>query len=160
MTDDRKRYEKRYEKLMAREDVYSLDVPIFPGREDSSAFPLTYTDSGDEGDRPTLVVIPGGPGFASVLPYAYYRPRIVRAGFRVVMVEHRGVGLSRHDAEGNDLPVESMWAEYAARDLLAVLDHLGLERGVAARYILPRLPGATHRGTRSRTGWRACSWTP
>ena len=130
MPSDRhhKRYEKRRRKLMAREDVYSLDVPIFPGREDSPAFPLTYTDSGDEGDKPTLVVIPGGPGFASVLPYAYHRPRIARAGFRAVMVEHRGVGLSRHDAEGNDLPVESMWAEYAARDLLAVLDHLGLER--------------------------------
>ena len=128
MPDDRKRYEKRREKLTAREDVYSLDVPIFPGREDSPAFPLTYTDSGDEGDRPTLVVIPGGPGFASVLPYAYYRPRIARAGFRVVMVEHRGVGLSRQDAEGNDLPVEAMWSEYAARDILAVLDHLGVEK--------------------------------
>ncbi len=128
MPDDRKRYEKRREKLMAREDVYSLDVPIFPGREDGPAFPLTYTDSGNEGDRPTLVVIPGGPGFASVLPYAYYRPRIARAGFRVIMVEHRGVGLSRRDAEGDDLPVEAMWSEYAARDILAVLDHLGVEK--------------------------------
>lgn len=126
MPDDRDR--KRRRKLMAQGDVYSVDVPIFPDREDRPTFPLTYTDSGAQGDGPTLVVIPGGPGFASVLPYAYYRPRIARAGFRVVMVEHRGVGLSRYDADGEDLPVEAMWAEYAARDILAVLDHLGIEK--------------------------------
>ena len=128
MPSDRhyKSYEKRRRKLMAREDVYALDIPVFPDREDSPAFPLTYTDSGARRDEPALVVIPGGPGFASILPYAYYRPRIARAGFRVIMVEHRGVGLSRRDAEGDDLPVEAMWAEYAARDILAVLDHLGV----------------------------------
>lgn len=130
MPSDRhyKSYEKRRRKLMAREDVYALDIPVFPDREDSPAFPLTYTDSGARRDEPALVVIPGGPGFASILPYAYYRPRIARAGFRVIMVEHRGVGLSRHDAEGNDLPVEAMWSEYAARDILAVLDHIGVKK--------------------------------
>lgn len=61
-----------------------------------------------------------------MVPYAYYRPRIARAGFRVVMVEHRGVGLSRLDAQGDDLPVDAMRTEYAARDILAVLDHLGI----------------------------------
>lgn len=74
------------------------------------------------------MVIPGGPGFASVMPYVFYRPRIAGTGFRVVMVEHRGVGLSRHDAGGEDLPVDAMRAEYAARDTLAVLDRLGVER--------------------------------
>ena len=128
MSDGRKRYESRRRKLLARKDVYTVNIPVFPDREDSPTFPLTYTDSGDREGTPTLVVIPGGPGFASVLPYAYYRPRIARAGFRVVMVEHRGVGLSRHDAGGNDLPAEAIRAGYAARDILAVLNHLGIEK--------------------------------
>ena len=123
----------RRSKLLKRKDVRTTEVPLFHDRPDGPTFPLAFTDSkgvsgdAEEDGRPTLVVIPGGPGFASIVPYAYYRPRVARAGFRVVMVEHRGVGLSRHDADGNDLPVEAMWAGYAARDVLAVLDHLGID---------------------------------
>ena len=120
--------ESRRRKLLRMKDVWTLEVPVFPDRGGGPTFPLAYTDSGAKGDEPTLVVIPGGPGFASVLPYSYYRPRIARAGFRVVMAEHRGVGLSRRDADGEDLPVDSMRAEYAARDVVAVLDRLGVEK--------------------------------
>lgn len=116
--------ESRRKKMLRMKDVRTLGAPVFPDRDGSPTFTLTYTDSGTEDGKPVLVVIPGGPGFASVVPYAFYRPRIARAGFRVVMVEHRGMGLSRHDAEGEDLPVDAMRAEYAARDVLAVLDHL------------------------------------
>lgn len=118
----------RRRKLLRWKDVGTLDAPVFPDRDGGPGFPLAYTDSGAREGAPTLVVIPGGPGFASVLPYALYRPRIARAGFRVVMVEHRGVGLSRQDAEGEDLPLDAMRAEYAARDVLAVLNHLGVEK--------------------------------
>jgi proline iminopeptidase len=121
--------ESRRKKLLRRKDVRTVGVPVFPDRDGGPNFPLAYTDTGaQEEGRPTLVVIPGGPGFASVAPYAFYRPRIARAGFHVVMVEHRGVGLSRYDAEGEDLPVEAMRAEYAAHDVLAVLDHLGVAK--------------------------------
>lgn len=125
--------ESRRRKLLQGKDVRTVEAPVFPGSETGSTFPLAYTDSrakpgAQGGNDPTLVVIPGGPGFASIVPYAYYRPRIERAGFRVVMVEHRGVGLSRQDADGEDLPMEAMRVEYAARDVLAVLDHLGVER--------------------------------
>ena len=114
--------EERRRKLLEGEDVQTLGAPIFPDRDGGPTFPLAYTDSG--GGGPALVVLPGGPGFASVAPYAPIRPRIARAGFRVVMVEHRGVGLSRRDGRGKDLPAEAMRVEYAARDVLAVLDHL------------------------------------
>lgn len=119
--------ESRRGKLLRMKDVRTLEAPVFPDRGDNPTFPLYYTDSGAKDDEPTLVVIPGGPGFASVVPYVFYRPRIAGAGFRVVMVEHRGVGLSRHNADGEDLPVDAMRAEYAARDVLAVLDRLGVE---------------------------------
>ena len=114
--------------LAEKESVRALAVPVFPDRDDGPTFPLAYTDSGADAERPVLVVLPGGPGFASVAPYARIRPRIVRAGFRVVMVEHRGVGLSRRDGRGRDLPVEAMRVEYAARDVVAVLKHLRVEK--------------------------------
>jgi proline iminopeptidase len=120
--------ESRRRKLLRLKDVRTLTSPVFPDRDGGPTFPLAYTDSDELDGRPTLVVIPGGPGLASVVPYAFYRPRIARAGFRVVMVEHRGVGLSRRDAEGEDLPVEAMWAHYTMRDVLAILDHLGIEK--------------------------------
>lgn len=116
---------KKFRKLLEAPDVFAVDAPIFPDRsEESPTFPLAFTHSGAGEGRPVLVVIPGGPGFASVVPYAMVRPRAVAAGFEVVMVEHRGVGLSRKGFDGEDLPMEAMRVEYAARD---VLDHLGIE---------------------------------
>lgn len=119
--------EDRRKKLAEKEGVRTLTVPVFPDHDDGPTFPLAYTGSGTDGERPVLVVLPGGPGLASVAPYALIRRRAVHAGFGVVMVEHRGVGLSRHDARGRDLPVDAMRVEYAARDILAVLDHLGVK---------------------------------
>jgi len=46
------------------------------------------------------------------------------------MVEHRGVGLSRRDAQGRDLPLEAVTVEEAADDLAAVLDHAGVRSAV------------------------------
>ena len=120
--------EYRGRRLAEKENVRTLEVPVFPDRDGGPTFSLAYTDSGADGERPVLVVLPGGPGFASVAPYSSLRPRIACAGFRVVMVEHRGVGLSRHDGRGRDLPMEAMRAEYAARDLVAVLEHLRVEK--------------------------------
>ena len=46
------------------------------------------------------------------------------------MVEHRGVGLSRTDEHGRDLPREAVTVEAAADDLAAVLDHAGIQQAV------------------------------
>lgn len=119
---------KKFRKFLEAPDVFAVDAPIFPDRgEESPTFPLAFTHSGAGEGRPVLVVIPGGPGFASVVPYAMVRPKAVAAGFEVVMVEHRGVGLSRKGFDGEDLPMEAMRVEYAARDIARVLDHLGVE---------------------------------
>ncbi len=118
----------KFKKLLEAPEVFAVDTPVYPGRDGSPTFPLAFTHSGAGEDRPVLVIIPGGPGFASIVPYATIRPKAVTAGFEVVMVEHRGVGLSRKDAAGEDLPVGAMRVEYVARDLRTVLDHLGIDR--------------------------------
>lgn len=92
-------------------------------------FDLAYIREGTPGGTP-LLLIPGGPGMASVLPYRGLRRAAVRRGFEVVMVEHRGVGLSRTDRSGADLPMASMTVAAVVGDLVAVLDDCGWDRAV------------------------------
>ncbi|MEZ0164842.1 alpha/beta fold hydrolase [Kineococcus sp. LSe6-4] len=106
-------------------DGGTLDRPLAGG----GSFPLTWVRSGPAQDAPVLFV-PGGPGMASVLPYARLRATAAAHGVGAVMVEHRGVGLSRHDGAGQDLDPAEVTVQAAADDLAAVLDHLGIERVV------------------------------
>lgn len=97
------------------------------GQRGGRSFQLTYVRTGPRTDTPVLV-IPGGPGLASVLPYKALRSSATRRGLDVIMVEHRGVGLSRQDEEGDDLRVGDITAWAAADDLVAVLDAEGVQR--------------------------------
>src|SRR5690625_1300550 len=75
-----------------------------------------------------VLVSPGGPGTASVLPFDPLRRSLAARGLDVLMMEHRGVGLSRLDAEGHDLPREAMRVREVVADLVAVLDHARVDR--------------------------------
>lgn len=88
------------------------------------ALDLRYVRSGPVTEEPVLV-IPGGLGLASVPPYAGLRARTSRIGVDVLMVEHRGVGLSRRDTDGKDLLPEDLTVDAVVDDLLAVLDAFG-----------------------------------
>lgn len=85
-------------------------------------FNLAYVRSGPRSETP-VVIIPGGPGLASVLPYGSVRRQAAADGIDVIMVEHRGVGLSRSDISGADLPHSAMWIDLVLDDIAAVLDH-------------------------------------
>ncbi|MGC4943261.1 alpha/beta fold hydrolase [Kribbella sp. DT2] len=86
--------------------------------------------SADSGDRLAVLVIPGGPGLASVLPYRGLRAKAARLGTDLLMVEHRGVGLSRTDDDGADLPREAMTVDDVVDDLAAVLEAEGIDQVV------------------------------
>lgn len=94
-------------------------------------FELHYVRTGPGAPGvPPIVMVPGGPGMASVLPYRSVRRRAAARGLEVLMVEHRGVGLSRRDSDGADLPVERVTVQAAADDVAAVLDDAGVDRAV------------------------------
>lgn len=97
-----------------------------PATDSAPAFDLAYIRSGPPSATPVLV-IPGGPGLASVLPYRGLRRRAAARGRDVIMVEHRGVGLSRADLAGRALPCSAMRVTAAIDDLAAVLDHEGVD---------------------------------
>ncbi|MCZ2828347.1 alpha/beta fold hydrolase [Modestobacter sp. VKM Ac-2986] len=115
-------------RLDADPRVHRVRRPVAPDRP-GQTFELAYVREGPAGDQP-LLVLPGGPGLASVLPYAAFRDEAARRGIDVVMVEHRGVGLSRTDDEGRDLPPEAFTIEQVVADLAAVLDDCGASRAV------------------------------
>ncbi|WZH38617.1 MAG: alpha/beta fold hydrolase [Microbacterium enclense] len=100
-----------------------------PATEETPAFDLTYVRSGPRGATPVLV-IPGGPGLASVLPYRGLRRWAARGGLDLIMVEHRGVGRSRTDLDGRPLPPAAMRVTAVLDDLAAVLDAEGIDRAV------------------------------
>ncbi|MBS1907376.1 MAG: alpha/beta fold hydrolase [Actinobacteria bacterium] len=91
------------------------------------AFDLAYVRSGPRSETP-IVVIPGGPGLGSVLPYRRFRREATRRGLDVIMMEHRGVGLSRADVDGHSLPLSAMRMVDVVDDLAAVLDREGVRR--------------------------------
>ncbi|TCK46464.1 pimeloyl-ACP methyl ester carboxylesterase [Leucobacter luti] len=89
------------------------------------AFDLAYVRIGPRSQRPGLlpaVVIPGGPGLGSVLPYGTLRRLAATRGLDLIMVEHRGVGLSRRDISGHDLPLPALRVDEVADDIAAVLE--------------------------------------
>ena len=149
--------------LLLRGDVMTVLREV--SAEDPRLFPLRYARRTPRHPRPVdvaareqagvappavpLLVLPDGPGRASVLPYDRLRRGLSARGVDVIMMEHRGVGLSRQDGAGADLPRHAMRLPEVLADVLAVLDHARLERvavygagygGYAAR--LRRLVGS------------------
>ncbi|MBJ7384446.1 MAG: alpha/beta fold hydrolase [Mycolicibacterium sp.] len=124
MTMNAKR-RRAHDKLAALPGVRSVRRPVGDGRE----FDLFYVRTGPPSEHP-LLVVPGGPGAASVALYRGTRRRFAEAGLDVIMVEHRGVGLSRHDDAGADLPPGSLVIDAVVDDLAAVLDDAGVSSAV------------------------------
>jgi proline iminopeptidase len=108
-------------------DGHRVRRPVTPGG--TAEFDLTYLRTGPRGGTPILV-LPGGPGVASVLPYQGLRRRAAARGLDVIMVEHRGIGLSRRDDAGRDLPFGAVTVEQVVADLAAVLDDAGVDRAL------------------------------
>lgn len=98
-----------------------------PATATAPAFDLAYARTGPRTATP-IVVIPGGPGLGSVLPYRRFRRRASARGLDVIMMEHRGVGLSRADLGGRSLPLSAMRIIDVVDDLAAVLEAEGVHR--------------------------------
>jgi pimeloyl-ACP methyl ester carboxylesterase len=119
---------KAHDRLAALPGVSSVRRPIRSGG-DGDEFDLFYVRTGRNSAHP-LVIIPGGPGAASIARYRGVRRRASAAGLDVIMVEHRGVGMSRHDDSGADLPPDALTIEAAVDDIAAVLDDMDIGSAV------------------------------
>ncbi|MFH0412497.1 alpha/beta fold hydrolase [Corynebacterium sp. L4756] len=120
------RLEKGARKILQK-DGGVVRRPLADGRE----FDVAYIRTGRK-KRTPVVVIPGGPGLASALPYQGFRKLAAKQGLDVIMVEHRGVGLSRADTSGELLQLADVTVEAAADDIAAVIDEYGLDQVVVA----------------------------
>jgi proline iminopeptidase len=126
MTMNAKR-RRAHAKLASLAGVRSVRRPVSPETDDE--FDLYYVRAGRKSAHP-MVIIPGGPGPASVALYRGDRRRAATAGLDVMMVEHRGIGMSRHDDAGADLPPQALTIEQVVDDLAAVLDDAHVEQAV------------------------------
>ena len=115
---------RAHAKLAALPGVRPVRRPIGP---EGGEFDLYYVRAGRKSAHP-VVIIPGGPGAASVALYRGLRRRAAADGLDVIMVEHRGVGMSRHDDAGADLPAVALTIERAVDDIAAVLDDAQVEK--------------------------------
>ena len=125
MTMNAKR-RRAHQKLAALPGVRSVRRPV---SRDGEQFDLYYVRAGRKSAHP-LVVIPGGPGAASIALYRGFRRRAAASGLDVIMVEHRGVGMSRHDDDGADLPSEALTIEQVVDDVVAVLDDAHVDKAI------------------------------
>jgi len=130
MTMNAKR-RRAHDKLAALPGVRPVRRPISPDDQRGSGeeFDLYYVRTGRKSAHP-LVIIPGGPGAASVALYRGFRRRAAAEGLDVIMVEHRGVGMSRHDDSGADLPPDALTIEQVVDDMAAVLDDARVDKAV------------------------------
>jgi proline iminopeptidase len=126
--------------LTVRNDLMTVQREV--SADDRRLFPLRYARVNPprtgrraaairrDLETPVVTVVPDGPGGASVIPYDLLRRSLAARGLDVIMPEHRGVGLSRLDAEGHDLPPHAMDLDEAIEDLRAALDHALVQRTV------------------------------
>ncbi len=126
MTMNAKR-RRAHDKLASLPGVRPVRRPVAPDR--CEEFDLYYVRTGRKSMNP-MVIIPGGPGTASVALYRGLRRRAVLKGFDVIMIDHRGVGMSRHDDQGADLPPEALTIDQAVNDVVAVLDDAQVDKAV------------------------------
>ncbi|KKB99664.1 alpha/beta hydrolase [Mycobacterium nebraskense] len=132
------------EKLAALPGVRPVRRPVSP--DNPEEFDLYYVRTGRKSAHP-VVIIPGGPGVASVQMYTGLRRRAAAAGLDVIMIEHRGVGMSRHDDAGADLPPEAITVNQVVDDIAAVLDDAHVDSAV--------IYGASY-GTYIASGFGVC----
>lgn len=118
---------RMHDRLAKLPGVRPVRRPVSPG--DDEEFDLYYVRAGRKSNRP-LVFLPGGPGMASVLTYQGLRRRAAAAGLDVIMIEHRGVGMSRHDDCGVNLPPEAITIDQVVDDVAAVLDDAHVDSAV------------------------------
>lgn len=126
MTMNAKR-RKAHDKLAKLPGVRPVRRPVSPGNDEE--FDLYYVRTGHKSVHP-VVIIPGGPGVASLRLYQGFRRRAAAAGLDVIMIEHRGLGMSRHDDTGADLPPEALTVDQVVDDVAAVLDDAHVDSAV------------------------------
>ncbi|MDX1887322.1 alpha/beta fold hydrolase [Mycolicibacterium sp. 120270] len=126
MTMNAKR-RRAHDKLASMAGVRPVRRPVTPDGDEQ--FDLFYVRTGKKSAHP-LVVIPGGPGAASIALYRGLRRHAAARGLDMIMIDHRGVGMSRHDDRGADLPPEALTIDQAVGDIAAVLDDAQVDKAV------------------------------
>lgn len=115
--------------------VKTLEVPLYPDRNDARKFAFKYQIVGDlNPDEIVVINLPGGPGGSSMNDYSIPQLRNNRisnglpADVPWIMIDPRTVGCNRGDE--TKFPDDSLTSEYLAHDVLSVVKDLKLKKYV------------------------------
>ena len=141
--DDERQARRAHDKLAALPGVRPVRRPVVAGQI-RGVRPLLRPYRRGSRCNP-LVIIPGGTGCGVGGVVRGLRRHAAAKGLDVIMVDHRGVGMSRHDDAGADLPPEAITIDQAVNDIAAVLDDAQRRQGGDLRHLLRHL---SRRGSR------------
>lgn len=117
------------------EGVKSLEVPLYPERDDSRKFSFKYQIVGNLNPDDIVVInLPGGPGGSSMNDYSIPQVKNIRISNGLpgdvpwIMIDPRTVGCNRGDE--NKFPDDSLNSENLAHDVLSVIKDLKLKKYV------------------------------
>jgi pimeloyl-ACP methyl ester carboxylesterase len=115
--------------------VKSLDVSLYPDRNDSKKFTFKYQIVGNlDPDKIVVINLPGGPGGSSMNDYSIPQVKNLKisnglpADVPWIMIDPRTVGCNRGDEE--KFPDDSLTSDYLAHDVLSVIKDLKLKKYV------------------------------
>jgi proline iminopeptidase len=105
--------------------VMTIERPMFPDREDSPTFGYSFkVHQGTDPNAPTVIFLPGGPGESSIS--AERDTTYVPPAYTFIQTDPRGVGCNAPES-ADHYPAEFYDTVHFAGDVLAIVEHLGLE---------------------------------
>ncbi len=106
--------------------VSKIQVPIYPSRSDSPTFEYSFQFiRGADPRSPTVIVIPGGPGGASINDWGTFLDTlfVLPSGGNTIFTDPRGIGCNDRPNISDD----SISTENFAADIVAMVKSLGLK---------------------------------
>jgi pimeloyl-ACP methyl ester carboxylesterase len=104
---------------LQNQEIYTMIRPTFPDQPGSATFPYSFRlRPSTIVNAPTLIYLPGGPGMLSM----DQEPEPWMNAFHMVFTDVRGSGFNNLLPEL--LPDEAIRTEYAASDIVAIVDYL------------------------------------
>lgn len=115
--------------LVKYENGFFIDVPKKyenPNGEKTKIY--AYFAEKFDSNKPTYVFFLGGPGQHSHQNMSFKFNFYKTIGYNFLLMDQRGISFSRFEKLEDFLNVENFSSEYTAKDMLSVIDYLGLKK--------------------------------
>ena len=121
--------QESYKNLIIEEKGFLTEVPLdFSNLKLGTTFIYSYFAEPFDPRKPTYVLFTGGPGQNSHLQMSIQFRFLSTLGYNFLLFDQRGVGFSRLGSESLARDARNYGSETTAKDLLAILNKLGIKK--------------------------------